>query len=172
MKLWALKTRIPDDEDQYVVIGLPEEYISDMLKLIKISINSPIHNTHYSIPAGPVEHYMYPSNPTTDALFDDPDYWDCDCEYDVAYSIRGDSFKSLHNALTLSGVDASAYDDFETHVHRIDLLPDGRVEIPVNIELNEGCGWERAAYFMFSLVHEDERIWSNTTDEHQILMAL
>jgi hypothetical protein len=169
MKLWVLKTRIPDDEDQYVVIGLPEEYISDMLKLIKININSPIQDTRYSIPAGPVDYYMYPCNPATDALFDDPDY---EREYEVACSIQSDSFKSLHNALTLAGVDASAYDDYDTYVHRIDLLPDGRVEILVNIQLNEECGWERVVYFMFSLVHEDERIWSNTTDEHQILMAL
>ena len=154
MKLWTSVTRIPDDKHHYVVVGIEEEYIADMLKLAAVPLPGLITDTRYSLPTGATVYNLYARSASTDAvlgaLFAEGDEDLEDVLDDAPYNQQSepvgyDSFESLHNALMLAGSKANPDWCYESYVCRIELDTNGILTVPVNIQVTEE-GAERVAF--------------------------
>lgn len=161
MKLWTTVTKVPNDRDHYVVVGLTEEYIADMLRLAAVPLPRLIPETGYSLPAQHTELNLYARSPATDAVLgplfrNEGEDEDLDVVLDVEhYSDRSvavgyETFETLHNALTLAGSKANPDWGYESYVNRIELTTHGIVTAPVNIQVTEE-GAERVAYVVIDI---------------------
>jgi hypothetical protein len=162
MKLWTSVTNVPDDENHYVVVGIEEEYIADMLRLAAVPLPDLIEHTLYSVPADRVDARVYARSVATDAVLgarfmNEGEDEDLEDVLDVASYDSGaepvgyDSFESLHNALTLAGSKDNPDWCYETYVKRIELATDGVIEVPVGIQVSEDTGAERVHYIVINI---------------------
>ena len=162
MKLWTSVTSVPDDANHYVVVGIEEEYIADMLRLAAVPLPDLIEHTIYSVPADRVDARVYARSVATDAVLgarfmnadEDADIEDvlADAPYDSgAEPVGYDSLESLHNALTLAGSKDNPDWCYGTYVNRIELSTDGVIEVPVSIQVNSASGAERVHYVVINI---------------------
>lgn len=153
MKLWTTATRIPNDREHYVVVGVDDDYLADLIKLSVMPLPDLIPDIQYAVPSNNTDARVYPRTVATDAvlgaLFVEGDEDLEDVIDDALYSygsqpVGYDSFESLHNALSLAGSKANPDYCYETYIYSMVISSSGILEVPVNIQVTEE-GAERVA---------------------------